>query len=315
MLSTHAIVRINPDLSMLKDQNTGRFVGVLDPTGERDTVWLNQEDAFLGVGTRRYVDFRTAANGGMGSNTNDGRSWATAYATMAFALAACSNYDTICYVGRCTESGLTSTLVGIQIIGGGPHSGSQCIWKPAADAVGITVHGKGWLFANFKAEPYPAQALILAERNTAGTLDGSDMSIIGVEQNAGGLLLDAISVRQMTILGVHGHDAGVAVIRCSDISHGEALRWKISGCRFMNNANHVIAKLTDSEISHNLFQAVGLSYTATTKLDTSGGDGRNIVTKNVMTGTYSVAGGYSDHANDYWYDNDISTGKTSTNPA
>jgi hypothetical protein len=304
---------VSPYMTVLCDK-TGRLRGVQDHTGNRDTVWL--EDSMLErySGTPRYVDFRTAANGGKGSASNDGLSPDTPLLTMAAALTAVQDYDSIGFVGKCTESGLSSSKTGVRIYGMGRNSGAQCIWHPSSSATAITVNGKGWQFDNFKAEPAAGKTLISASQTAS--VNGSDLVIAFVEQNGGGMLLDAANIDNVTLINIFGHDADTAVIRCNDITVSPALRWRIIGGWFLNNLNHVIAKLTDSVVVGGFYQAQGYSQTATSKLDLSGASaGRNIVTGIIATGTYSIAGGYKAGTGDTWFDINTSSGKTSSVPA
>lgn len=306
MRSGHAATQIRAMDRFIANAD-GRLVGLLDRAGRRDIYW--REDVELQIGTQRYVDTRTAAQGGKGSAGHDGRSWETPLLTMAAALNVAQDFDTINFVGRISEQGLVSAKSYITIRGGGPQPKVNACWKPSG--WGLTVNHKGWVFENFKIEPATDMAFVRAVQSAG--VNGSDGVFANVEVNGGFALLQGVSVDNWSIVDVLAHDMQT-VITVTDVLHSAALRWLIAGCRFMNNDNHVVAALGDSVIMGNLFQAIGNSKTTTTKLNTFGGAGRNIVTQNVMTGTYDIANGYRAHANDSWYDNNISSGKTSSLP-
>lgn len=290
----HVAGPMTPWHNFIFDQS-GRIVGWQDPTGARDFYPVLRDQVGVPAGLHYYVDLRTVAQGHKGNNSNDGRSWDTPVRTMAQALGMARDFDTIHFIGRCTESGFTSSYSYVTIVGGGQHPMVNACWKPSGPA--LTLSHKGWVFANFKAEAASESPFLRAVQSAAG--NGSDGVLAGVEANGGQYLFEGVAVDNWTIVDVFAHDMQT-VIRCADVLHSPALRWQIAKCRFVNNDNHVVAKLTDSEVYGNRFQAQGNSKTATVKLDLRGGGGRNLVHENFVGGTFSEAGGYFAHANDEW---------------
>jgi hypothetical protein len=301
---------VSPYLTILCDK-TGRPRGVQDHTGKRDTIWLEDSMLEQKSGTPRYVDFRSASDGGKGSASNDGLSPETPLLTMSAAITAAQNYDSIGFVGRCTESGLTLNKVGVHIYGMGQHYGTQCIWNPSSDAIAITLQAKGCIFSNFKAEAGETKAFIKAHR-TSGAVNPADLWLVNIEGNTGKYLLDASDIDNVCVINVFAHDMDTP-IRCVN---GDPKRWMLAGCRFFNNDNHVVARLNDSEVVGCRFQAQGGSKTATVKLDLRNGTtGRNLVHQCFVGGTFSNAGGYYAGSNDEWVNNWNVGGLRHGNPA
>lgn len=72
---------------------------------------------------------------------------------------------------------------------------------------------------------------------------------------------------------------------------------------FMDNDNHVHYDMNGSRFGPgNFIQKTGYAYTATICLDCSAGDD-NMISGNVFEGDFSIAGGYTGGAADYWIGN------------
>ena len=277
--------------------------------------------------------------GGNGSDSNSGRSWAKAFATLQKFADVAEDYD-VCYVrgavsganyGRIVESVVpdaTKASRYVTIIGAGPMDRAVGWKSDAASSPCLTLNYKGWNIRNFYFEAPTGSAGIKAVRTS--TLDASDFVVEDCEFYTGayGIQLagapHAWRVRRCKFRGITTSTAGITpgCIVCTDTANSVPLAPQIEDCWFLDSKNGVIVPMKDGLVKHNVFQAVGHSITMTTKLDlrTIGGSADNsaynMVTKNVMTGTYSEAGGYYESGTgDTWYDNDISSGKTSTLPA
>jgi hypothetical protein len=88
----------------------------------------------------------------------------------------------------------------------------------------------------------------------------------------------------------------------------------LEGNIFMENANHVVLPLLLCSLVRGNVFFTGNLVPFTLALDLTGG-GSNIVTGNVLQGTYSHAGGYVDGAGDLWANNTIAAGWTTIGPA
>ena len=87
----------------------------------------------------------------------------------------------------------------------------------------------------------------------------------------------------------------------------------VEGNIFMENVNHVVCPFLCSLIRGNTF-FTGNLIPFTLALDLTGG-GSNIVSGNILQGTYSHAGGYVDGVGDLWANNTIAAGWTTIGPA
>lgn len=310
----------SPMDQFLFDPDTNDILGVkANKAGGLDFLPASERDFPRPHGRVFYVDFRTAANGGKGSNANSGRSWRAPVLTMAkvFSSGFLASFDTVVCLGTCTEANLTtpSGIEGVTILGGGKHRSNGFLWKPNSYPA-LTLNEQGWMLGNFKAEADPGGEFILANQ-TSGTINGSNFVIDNIEVNGGGIFVRLVGAPdRWKMLRVYAHDMADHVIKCSNVSHSPALGAEIAHCQFMNNSNHVLAPLSDSLVHHNDFHAAGFSKTATVKLDLRGG-GNNKVTDNFVGGTFSNAGGYyaGTSANDEWCNNRNNGGFREGRPA
>jgi len=84
------------------------------------------------------------------------------------------------------------------------------------------------------------------------------------------------------------------------------LRNIVAGNEFMDGDNHMVFPGNGNMVRGNVFQAVGVTYTAIQILNTSTGanpGNHNVVTGNILPGDYSNAGGYRGGAADVWIGN------------
>lgn len=113
--------------------------------------------------------------------------------------------------------------------------------------------------------------------------------------------------------------AGGDAYAIRETSSGNANSYEciLEGNIFMENDNHVKVPYGASIIRGNTFQVGGL-IPATLKLDLTGGTvGHNVVTGNLLMGTYSIAGGYKGNVAhpDEWAGNYNVAGQTTIPPA
>lgn len=277
-----------------------------------------------------FVDTAYGGNG-------DGKSPKTAFSTMARAFAAVASGDIIYFVGKVTEQLVTPVDVfDVTIVGAGnrprhadstPVSGNYAASQWGAPATGgtaaqatVRVLQQGWRFVNilFTAIDTNAAMIELVRNAASGDAerDASHCEIIGCRFAGAGIgvgigaasfteLLFNVSIKDCTFSGLTTGIGGV----------GQLNEAQIIGNRFIQNTNHIKVSAEGSVISDNI-----LAGFTTKGIDLSGGIGTdaNIVTKNYLSGTYSVVGGYTVHnAADEWAGNfnTLTGGITVADPA
>ena len=284
-------------------------------------------------GTKRFV----VAIDGVGSDTHDGLSWATAKRTMSDVFDDLSSNDEIYFVGNVREE--LSTPAGVfdvKIIGAGNsprhadgHTGnngySASTWKPPASPTAATallnVRQQGWEFHNILFDcPVDAAAVKLLRDAGAGDLERDaghakfiacrfDSGKVGIE-NAGGagfVLVKGCRFYRLT-------ESGGAGIKCTSTSVAVPLNWQIIDNHFANNASHILSSMSYSLIKGNTFGR----FTATLSVDIddqpSANQGEyNIITENYLTGTYNGTA-YPAGSNNEWAGNQNVAGVTTADP-
>ena len=282
----------------------------------------------------------TPPNGGWGggSDGNSGTSPTSPFLTMAKAFSVLGSGDVINFVGKLNEQLVSPVQVfDVWINGcgtdprnadstpsGGPYAAAQ--WGSSTGVVGtasLRVLQQGWRFTNFlfTARDTTAACVEIVRNAGAGNLerDASHASFFGMRFSGAGV-------------GIRGGVAGlfteipynVKVIGCQFDNMTTAMRaaiacnqWEIRGNMFAPNTNQIIMPLQNSQIIDNVIGP----FTAAANsggIDLNGGAGLNIVSKNVLSGAYSIAGGYRvANANDAWWGNfaDVAGGITQADPA
>ncbi len=295
-----------------------------------------------GPGTDWYV----RAQDTYGSNNADGRSWATAFRTMAQALDACETLDRIHFAGDVREEIGIATITDlnlkfdITIIGhGGPHHADQpgsgatlyntgsAMWRPPASPTATTallnVYGRGWKFVNIAFDcPVDAAAVQLNRNALSGTseYDAGHAWFINCRftdgkygiRNAGGCgFVRVIGNRFQRI-----SESGGAGIICTSTAVAVPLNWEIEDNIFMHNASHILSSMSYSSVRRNIFGR----FTATLSVDVynqpSAAQGEyNVITQNYLSGTYGATA-YPAGSNNEWAGNNnvLSGGLTAADP-
>ena len=276
----------------------------------------------------------------------DGRDWDNAYRTMAQAIANVQSNDVIYFVGNIREQiDVPANIFDVSIVGCGNkprHSDlvaagyghrsqtSACWIAPVTASLTaltplITVRHQGWRFENilfgWKSDSGTADAaLVKLVSNQSSGVDEDDAShaafincrfdggLTGIE-DAGGcsyVLVDNCLFRGIT-------DGTGSAIYNTDTGTRNPAFWEIRNCKFIDNDNHIVAKASKWFVWDNIFSADSV----TTKISFSGGVAGNIVTRNLLGGTFSHAGGYTEAgAADEWAGNFnvLSGGVTAADP-
>lgn len=278
-------------------------------------------------GTEYYVD---AANG---SDSGDGDSWDAALLTMSEAFDRIASGDVIYMRGQVTEQ-LTAPvqIFDVSIIGvanrprhadstpSGGESGAN--WQPPGSPTANTplleVIQQGWTVANilFDAPSDAAAIKLLAnsdsgdDERSAGHFSAYGCKFLsgdsGLEDNGSGLAFAWIQDCEF-------NDLTNAVTEVTGAGAGQpALRATFRDCHFRSNTTtDIVLPAQEMVIEGCTFD--GASSGAT--IDLSGGVGSNVVTRNTLGGTYSIAGGYTAGTGDVWFGNYGSSGITSGDPA
>ena len=275
----------------------GQAVGDPYPGG---TIYVNAESTSYSS---------TATSFGNGSDSNDGKSWASAYLTMSKALANVKSMGRVCFVGDVREELTGSNLlfdVTIQGCGSLHHPDSPAdayhpggaMWRPPASPTTATpllaLRGRGWKFLNIAFDcPVDAAAVQIVRNalSTTSEYDGSHASFIGCRFLSGKYGIDDagggnnITIRDcefagMTTCAIYGSSTAVANPRA----------WKVldnifpSNVSALGNATHIDASLNEAVVKGNTLGTV----TSTAKyIDLTGGNG-NIVTQNLLAGDYDT---------------------------
>lgn len=285
------------------------------------------DDAAVVPGNTYYAD----ANAG--SDSDNGLSWENAKLTIDGALNVMSEGDELVIRGKFREQ-LTpaNTLGGITIRGYSNrprHADSPwpsgAAWlapvSPAAATPLLTIRAQGWKLENILFDGPSDAASVKLERNALSgdsEYDASHAMFVGCRfdtgntgiEDAGGcfnVLVDDCIFRGIT-------DGTGRAIYCSSTAVANPLHWDVRNSRFIDNDNHIVAAASKWFVIDNVFSAASV----TTKISFSGGVAGNIVSKNVLGGTYSHAGGYTEAgAGDEWAGNfnSLSGGVTADDPA
>jgi len=263
-----------------------------------------------------YVD-PTLTTGG------DGKTWESAFSTMQAAFNVLVGGETIYFAGKLVEQLVTPVQIfDVSIIGAGnrprhadstPSGGNLYAsqWAPpASGAVAaqatVRVLQQGWTFENilFTAVDLNAGMIELVRNAAAGNSerDASHATIRGCRfAGAGiGIAIGAASFTEL-VFNVLIEDNRFNSCTFGIGGPGQLNQAVIRDNHFSMNTNNVDVAMEGSAVYNNIFGTF-----TTQSLETSGGVGTdpNMVTKNYLSGTYSINGGYKVHnAADEWAGN------------
>jgi hypothetical protein len=262
---------------------------------------------------------------GNSSDGNTGLSPEEPFTTMGAAFNAVSSGDVITFIGNIREQLTTPTGVfGVTIIGGstqprnadaftsaasgdGGRSGASWVApaSPTAATPLLKVLQQGWRFQNFLvgAGPATTPSILLYRDGGSGDdeRDASHASFYGMYfsgcvygiQTSGGLT--GVTVANSIFRGC----TTTAFSSITGAGIGTNQIYNIYGNRFVDNISHIVAPLNQGVIQDNIFG----SFT-TNGINLTGGIGNNVVTKNLLSGTYTTdTGVYIAASNDDWAGN------------
>ena len=267
-----------------------------------------------------------------GSDTaNDGKSLATAYKTIAVAVAAAVAYDTIVIRGSFSEAvTIAVAKTGLRIVGLG-NSQSDARWTAAADAVCLTINAASVLVQNIRFAP-PAYA---ANRATSAiTLGGASYARImgcrfqgkaGSQAAIYSPVCDSDNVEisdcEFHYMNTATYGAGILGVETGGLNYSA---WKIvrnifASCVTAINLAARVCRLECNTICEYGDNAAGaVAAVLALGIDLSGtNSGGNAVWDNQLGGTYSATLYKVGASGDQWAGNMnvISGGVTAANPS
>lgn len=286
-----------------------------------------------GIQNKGRAWFVDPAYGGSGN----GRSPDKAFSTMQQAFDSVASGDIIYFVGKIVEQLVTPVQIfDVTVIGcgnrprhadatpaGGNWAASQ--WGPPASGgvaaqATVRVLQQGWRFANILFTAIDANAACIEIVRNAGAgnaeRDASHASILGCRFAGAGIGVRSGVAGLFTEIAFNVEVAGCVFNGMTTAMSGiNGNQWHIHDNVFATNTSQITMALQNSIIDSNVIGP----FTAAANsggIDLNGGGGLCIVSRNVLSGTYSIAGGYRvSNANDNWYGNFGSGGVTSADPS
>lgn len=276
---------------------------------------------FKHVGETLFVDPTN------GADTYDGRSWATAKATLGAAINAAPVNATILFMGVANENGIDLNVEGVSIVGAGGCQKQNRINCTGEDATyNVEISAAYCRLENLYIVPSAsAGASVAAITLTTAAqhaeiircrLQGSSSAVVGIYSASVGA--DNVKIRDCSFYYFNTATTGTAIKGVS--TGGFAYSgWEITGNTFNSCVNGIVFNAKCCTIAGNRFNAYGLQAAADGGAIASllamgidltstsgGGGGGNIVTGNWLAGAYTTAL-YKANADvagsDNWYGN------------
>lgn len=284
-----------------------------------------------GAGVERGPGAAYYADANNGNNGNSGGSWGSAKATIAAALALMSEGDTLYLSGKFKEQVTLSNLHGgITIMGADDRlpAHADAPWPsgaswlppdaPTAETPLLTIRSQGVTLKNILFDAPADAAAVKLERNALSgnnEYDASHAHIVNCRFTGGSIGIEnAGGAGFVFVEDCRFYDL-TSAIKCTSTAVAVPLRWVVQKNIFMMNTNHIQSGMSQGVIINNVFQG---HTTDAIDLAENAGGGNNVVSRNVLGGTYSIAGGYIvAAASDEWAGNlnSLSGGVTADDPA
>lgn len=271
-----------------------------------------------------------------GSDGQTGDSPENAVQTMDRAFDLVDSGGVIYFQGNIREQLVSPAgIFGVTIFGGpnhpryaDAHTGNNgymaSTWKAPAAPTALTallrIQQQGWRLSNFLMANGTANSPAVQIYRDAGAGDA--------ERDGSQVILDAMQICDSPIgINLNGGLAGVSILGCNFFGNttaigntvgagvGTNVYFDIRGNIFRANTNHFVVPTSAALIAGNFFGP------ATVYINLSGGVGNNLVTGNLLSGTYSAVGGYTRAAaTDNWAgnitnDTGVTTVLTQSDPA
>jgi len=275
-------------------------------------------------GTVYYVD------GTNGVDTNSGKSWSTAFLTIAAAVAAAVAGDIINIKGSFTEAvTIAIAKTGLSIIGAGTGP-NQATWTGAADAVCLTINATDCLIENIKFRPpaygsgTPAGILLGGAGYTTirkcrfQGKTGSWYAIYSPVCNSDNVTIEDC---EFIYMNTATYGTGILGVEAGGLSYSG---WKVrrnvfNSCLKAMDFNGRVCEITDNIImEYGINPAGALAQLLSLGIDLSGtSSGGNVVTRNQLGGTYDATLYKVGASGDQWAGNFnvLTGGVTAANPS
>ena len=270
-------------------------------------------------GNHFFVDYD------LGNNGFSGKSWDKAWATITYALANVSDWDTLWVVGRGSEETLTIP-VGLDHFTLRGASVGQRSWHLENNAGAVTdanirCRAQAFTLMDVFIEPPAGGAAVVLVRDASEAVAKANYAtLVNVNIWTGKYGVDLQGAPHgFTMVGGSIRNLradGATAIKVSSQSVTFPYRAHLKRVVFKGNVNHIVGGFADSVFEELILSAKASSNNdTTTKLDLRNGSS-NDVFECQLGGTYSEAGGYyASGAEDNWIGNFGSAGVTTGNPA
>jgi hypothetical protein len=309
-------MRVKTSITQAEDRLSLRLIGAggINVSVADDGM---EAEATIRLAQKSGVSYFVNATSGL--DTNDGRTWDTAFLTMTAAFAAIDSGDTIYFNGKIKEQLTTPVQVfDVTVVGASnrprhadptPDGGqSGATWTtratPATTTPLVKVLQQGWRFENILFAGPSASSCVLGFRDGgAGDAerDASHLELVGCRFASGQDGFESSGgCYNVGIYGCSFHDlTGYPINHTAGAGIAASYRWQIKGNRFQGNAKWIDTFNGNSwEITDNV-----VVKTTTPGLDTSGGTGGNAILRNVFdiaAADFDPVGGFTGHATDVW---------------
>lgn len=251
-------------------------------------------------GTMRFADSTVSASG-------DGLSWATAYKTIAEAVAAASAGDTIVMRGSFTES-VTVSTASLTLLGAGTSPRDACYWNPVAgnDKVNLTLSAAYTRIENVYFRPGPqssSYSACIAIGTTAShtrilrsRFQGTTGAYYAIYSPATGA--DNVHIEGNQFFYFNTATYGAAILTAQASPWNAYSGWVIRGNLFQSCVKAITVQarcclIADNvlvEAGNNASGAIGTVMVDGIILSGNGAEcGANIITRNTLGGTYNLA--------------------------
>jgi hypothetical protein len=266
----------------------------------------------------------------VGADTNTGKDWSNALASMTPLDSLLDEYDVICLAGVLRQqwncpSGLKEiSVVGManrarQATADSVPEGGGATWlapsSPTATTPLVNVRGNGWRFYNIMFGPHTDDAGI--KLNAGGGLESGHCLIeechfsgglIGVEDAGGTGFLHILRSRFYGHTGANG--GGIV---CTSTANAVPLRHHYRENLFAGNQSNILISLESSVVEFNRFGTTTAANINTAHNSGQGGNNHVIGNSfNIAADDFDPAGGVTGHSTDVWSNtllNAIETGQ------
>ncbi len=262
-----------------------------------------------------------------GSDSHDGRSWGTAFASMSPLDALLGHGDTVYLSGVLRQQWTAPYKNDVSIIGvgntprqatsGGTANGGGATWLSPATGVDNTlallkIMLQAWHVENifFNNAATGAPSILIFRDGETPEADASHATIRGCRFNGtdDGILASGgpnfVRIQDCMFSGFSG-SGDTAIKAVVGAGQGVNFGWIIEGCVFYDNVNHILAPLVNGTIRDNNFIVVGNATTATIACSLTGG-AKNSVYSNMFnrpTASSPNATLYVGGTSDVWSNN------------